>query len=294
MYLIVTVTLSFIIMIKRSIILRIVTDTSNHSGHFKKGIHVKIHLLIVFHFLKDLFQTLFGIKDCRFIHIIPEAVNSLVNQKPVLVAKPLSCFIIEHIRETAFTGPYPDNEIFSVSVLAKVSVRLTFFVDIITIFFFHATINNRNKVYLLLLHLLDKLFEIGEAVPVDREVLISLHIINIQINTVYGNIMFFIFGCHLAYFICRIIAPPALSIAKCPSGCNITSSDQLTELLHHIPVGRSFNQINFTVLLFHGNAKVINVGVTNIEGHLTRRVHKEAISFTHSVTHHNKVVCSIQ
>ena len=63
MYLIVTVTPAFIIMIKRCIVLRIIADASNHSGHFEKGIHVKVHLLIVFHFLKDLFQMLFGINQ---------------------------------------------------------------------------------------------------------------------------------------------------------------------------------------------------------------------------------------
>lgn len=103
---------------------------------FRKGIHIKVHRLIVFHFLKDLFQMLFGIKDRRLIHIIPEAVNSLVDQNPVLIAKPLPCLIIEHIRKAAFPGPYPDNKILSVFVLAEVSVLFSFFVDIIAIFLF--------------------------------------------------------------------------------------------------------------------------------------------------------------
>ena len=294
MYLIVTVTFSSIIMIKRCIVLWIITDASNHSGHFEKGIHIKVHRLIVFHFLKDLFQMLFGIKDRRLIHIIPEAVNSLVDQNPVLIAKPLPCLIIEHIRKAAFPGPYPDNKILSVFVLAEVSVLFSFFVDIIAIFLFHTTINNRNKMDILFLHFFDKLFKIGEAVPVNREVLIPLHIINVQIDTVDGNVMLFIFGCHLTHFICRIIAPSALSIAKCPSGCNIASSDQFTEFLYYIAVGICLNQINFIVLLFHGNAKVIDVSITNIEGHPARRVHKQAIGFMHSVSHHNEVVCSIQ
>ena len=294
MYLIVTVTFSSIIMIKRCIVLWIITDASNHSGHFEKGIHIKVHRLIVFHFLKDLFQMLFGIKDRRLIHIIPEAVNSLVDQNPVLIAKPLPCLIIEHIRKAAFPGPYPDNKILSVFVLAEVSVLFSFFVDIIAIFLFHTTINNRNKMDILFLHFFDKLFKIGEAVPVNREVLIPLHIINVQIDTVDGNVMLFIFRCHFTHFLCRIIAPTTLPITKCPAGCNIASSDQFTEFLHYIPVGSCLNQINFIVLLFHGNAKIINIGITNIEGHPARRIHKQAIRFMHSVTHHNEVVCSIQ
>ena len=106
--------------------------------------------------------------------------------------------------------------------------------------------------------------------------------------------MLFIFRCHFTHFLCRIIAPPALPIAKCPAGCNIASSDQFTEFVHHILVGRCLNQINFIVLLFHGYAKIIDVGITNIEGHPARRVHKQAIGFMHSVTHHNEVVRSIQ
>ena len=294
MYLIVTVTPAFIIMVKRSIILRIIADASNHSCHFKKGIHVKVHLLIVFHFLKDLFQMLFGIKNRRFIHIVPEAVNSLVDQNPVLITKPLSCLVIKHIRKAAFPGPYPDNEIFSVFILAEVSVRFAFFIDIIAIFLFYTTINNGNEMNVLLPHFFDKLFKISEAVPVNREVLIPFHIINIEIDTVDGNVMLFIFRCHFTHFIRCIITPPALPITKCPAGCNIASSDQFTEFLHYIPVGSCLNQINFIVLLFHGNAKIINIGITNIEGHPARRIHKQAIGFMHSVTHHNEVVCSIQ
>ena len=106
--------------------------------------------------------------------------------------------------------------------------------------------------------------------------------------------MLFIFRRHLTHFIRCIIAPPALPITKCPAGCNIASSDQFTEFLHHIAVGSCLNQINFIVLLFHGNAKIINIGITNIKGHPARRIHKQAIGFMHSVTHHNEVVCSIQ
>ena len=293
MYLIVTVTFSFIIMIKRCIVLRIITDASNHSCHFEKGIHVKVHLLIVFHFLKDLFQMLFGIKNCRLIHIIPEAVNSLVDQNPVLIAKPLSCLIIKHIRKAALTGPYSNNKVFPVFILAKVAVRLTFFVDVIAIFLFYTTINNGNEMNVFLPHLFDKLFKISEAVPVNRKVLIPLHIINVQIDTVDRDVMFFIFGCYLTHFLCRVIAPTTLPITKCPAGSNIASSDQFTELVHHILVGRCLNQINFIVLLFHGNTEIIDVGVTNIEGHPARCVHKQAIGFMHSVTHHNEVVCPI-
>ena len=48
------------------------------------------------------------------------------------------------------------------------------------------------------------------------------------------------------------------------------------------------------VKLTLNNAKIINIGITNIEGHPARRIHKQAIGFMYSVTHHNEVVCSIQ
>ena len=55
MHLIMAVTLSLIIMIKGSIILRIIGDRTDQIRHFKEGIDIQIGCFIFFHLVKDLF-----------------------------------------------------------------------------------------------------------------------------------------------------------------------------------------------------------------------------------------------
>ena len=288
------VTLSLIIMIKGSIILRIIGDRTDQIRHFKEGIDIQIGCFIFFHLVKDLFQTFLRIKDCRLIHVIPEAVNSLIDQDPVLVAKPFPGLIIQHIREAALAGPYTDDKVLAILILTEIPLFFSFLIDIIAILFLHTAVYDRNQVNVLLLHFLYQIFEICKGIPVNGKVLVPLHIVNIQINTVDRDISLFIFCCNLSDFICGIVAPAALSITKRPAGCNIASSDQLTEFLYHIRIGCSFDQIKLIISILHGDTEFIDICITGIKGDSARCIYKQATGLLHAVTSHDKIVGSIK
>ena len=146
----------------------------------------------------------------------------------------------------------------------------------------------------LFLHFLYQIFEICKSIPVNGKVLVPFHIINIQINTVDRDISFFVLCCNLSDFISGIIAPAALTIAKCPAGCNIASSDQLTEFLYHIRIGCAFDQIKLVISILHGDTKLINVRITGIKGDPARCIYKQTAGFLYAVTDHDKIMCSIK
>ena len=184
---IMTITFSLVIMIEGRIVLRIVGNGGNQLRHLKKAVYVEIHGLALVQLLKHLLQPLFGIENGRLIHVIPEAVNSFIDQNPVFVAKPFSCLIIQHIRKTASSGPHADDEILPVFILAEITVRLALLIDIIAVFLLHPGINDRDQMDILLLHLLYKALKIRKGLPVDRKILVPLHVINIKVNAVQRN-----------------------------------------------------------------------------------------------------------
>ena len=59
MYLIMAIAFSFIIVIKRSVILRIIGYCTDKICHLKKSIHIQIFSFVLFHLIKYFFQPLF-------------------------------------------------------------------------------------------------------------------------------------------------------------------------------------------------------------------------------------------
>ena len=184
---IMAIALPFVVMIEGRIVLRIVGNGGNQIRHLEKAVYVEIHGLAFVQLLKHLLQPLFGIENSRLIHVVPEAVNSLIDQDPVLVPEPFPRLVIQHIREAAFSGPNADDEVISVFVLAEITVRLAFLIDVIAVFLLHAGINDRDQMDILLLHLLYKALKIRKGLPVDRKILVPLHVINIKVNAVQRN-----------------------------------------------------------------------------------------------------------
>ena len=94
MYLIMAIAFPFVIVIERSVILRIIGYCTDKICHLKKSIHIQIFSFVLFHLIKYFFQSLLRIENSRFIHVIPKSINSLIYQNSIFISKPSSCFII--------------------------------------------------------------------------------------------------------------------------------------------------------------------------------------------------------
>ena len=87
------------IMVKCFIVFRIVGKTSHKSLEFKETVQIQIFPFIGVDFFHDRLQAVLRIKDGRLIHVVPEALDPLIQKKTVLISKPVPRLGIEHIRE---------------------------------------------------------------------------------------------------------------------------------------------------------------------------------------------------
>ena len=71
--------LSLIFMIKAPVVLWIIRNCANQVPEFKESLNVKVLALVLFYLLKNLIQMILSIEYSRLIHIVPKAVDSLVN-----------------------------------------------------------------------------------------------------------------------------------------------------------------------------------------------------------------------
>lgn len=90
-------------------------------------------------------KSLRRIKDCRFIHIVPESLDSLVDQETVFISEPFPGFRIQHIRKMGISRPYSCNKITSVFSFTEVVIFYTFLVNLVAFFHLDAGINDRDQ-----------------------------------------------------------------------------------------------------------------------------------------------------
>ena len=77
-----------IIMVESRIVLRVVGYARHQIFKRKEGLNVQILRAVLIYFFKDFPKPLLRVKNGRLVHVVPEAVNSLIQQDFVLSPKP--------------------------------------------------------------------------------------------------------------------------------------------------------------------------------------------------------------
>ena len=234
MYSVVTDLFPVHIVIKYFVIFGIIRQAVYQAVELVVFVHIQILPFESIQFFQNVFQTVFGIEDCRLIHIIPESLHALIQQKLIFISKPFSRFFIQHIREQCFSRPYSCNKRRTVFFLTKVSFFQTFFIHIISFFLFYTGIDDRNKMDMFFFHFFVKCRKIREGLVIQGKVFVSFHIVDIQIYTVQRNVQFSVFFHDLTNFVCTHVTPATLSITKCPFWSNVAAANQMTELSYDI------------------------------------------------------------
>ena len=242
--------------------------------------------------LQHIFQTILGIKNCRLIHIIPESLNSLIQKEFILIAKPVSCFFVQHIRKQSLTRPYSCNKGTSVFFGTEISFLQSLFIDIVSLFLFHTGINDWYQMNILFFHFLIEFCELRKCLIIQCKIFVPFHIINIQINAVQGNSKLTVSFHHFPNLILVHIAPTALTITKCPQRSNIASSHHMTKLLHDIFHICTCNEIHIQIPVGSSDFQFVMFCVSHIKGKNARIVHKNT-KLLFSIQH-QKIVCAIQ
>src|SRR5699024_518175 len=76
------------VMIKASVILGIVRQLHDQTLKSEMCHQILVLSAEAFQLIKNFLQTLFGIEDGRLVHIIPESIDSLIQQEFVLQSEP--------------------------------------------------------------------------------------------------------------------------------------------------------------------------------------------------------------
>ena len=232
-----------------------------------------------FQFIEHFLQAVFRVKDSWFVHIIPESIDSLIQEKFIFQSKPAAGLRVQHVREMYPSRPYSGHKIFSIFFFTEVALFYTFFVDRIPLFNFYSRVDDRYQVNMLFLHFFYKFRKSGESFIVQGKVFKTFHIVDIQINAVQRNIQFPVSLFNFPDVLFRLISPAALTESKSPLGRNIAAANHITELFYDIFQILSINIVQIHIPAVHGDHNCILLGVADVKGNFSRIVQEETERF---------------
>ena len=277
------------VVVKSAVVFRVVRHRSGQLLKFGIGTQVEIFPFHSIQLFEYFFQVIFCVKDRRLVHVVPEAFDALVQKKSVPVSKPFSGVFVKEIRKMHLSGPYGGRQIFPVLFPAEISVLHALFIYRISLFDLDASVDDRYQMYPLFLHFRHKARKIRKGFLVDGEVLVMVHIVDIQINAVQRNARQAVLPGDLADLVRRQIAPAALSETKRPFGRKIAFSGQTAQLRDDLArcfctcLRRRFctDQIEVSVKVLKGDDQPVIFCIADIKRDLSRRIYKQsgALSF---------------
>ena len=280
------------IVIEFVIVADVAIQASYHSSKGKIFLNAHVASCQLFNFCTGICQAVFGVENGWFVHVVPETVNPLFRQNSIFLAKPISCFWLQEIWEMYPTRPDSTDKVATLGILTEIIVLYAFFIDIIAVFDFYASVNNRNKVNALFFHVCGKFFQIREAFGINGKIFVPFHIINIQINAVQWNASILILFCDCANIFFGLIAPAALTISECPERRNIASANHFPELLDDVLFAFACDDINRQVIGSSMNLHYAPLGIADVKLHLSSEV--EECTEGHCTMNDDEVVCTIK
>ena len=256
--------LSVHIMIHRSIVFGIISQICYHIPDSPDIIHGFFFINKFPHCLFYFTNAFRCIKNCWFVHIIPETFNSCICKKLIFPAKPFSRFRIQYIRKMCVSRPYSCNKITSVLSFTEIIVCYAFFIHIISFFDLHSRINNRDQAYIFFFQLFYIFRKITKCF-IYRKVFIMIHIIDIHVYHVDWNMILPVFLHNISKIFRCLITPTALSKTESKLWSNITFSYHLSELFYNIIYTFACDHIKIQICFIAENMKFIHLSISDIK-----------------------------
>ena len=267
MYLAVLYHFAINIMVEFVIITLVAVKSRNHSCECKILVDAHVARSKLFYLIAGIGKPVLGVEDGRLIHIVPEALYAKVCESRIFSAEPVSCLGLEEIGKMNSSGPYCTHKILTLGVLAEIVVFHTLLVNVIAVLYLNACVDYGNKMYALQLHIVGKLFKVREALLINGEILVALHIVDIQINAVEGNACFLVFFGNGADILLIPVAPAALTVSESPERRDIAPADKLPELLYDVLFVFACDDIYVNVILFGLYLHKASFGVADVKLH---------------------------
>ena len=280
------------VVVEQLIVIFVVGKPCHHAGKGKKAGNVKVLPAVLLNFGKSLFQCFLRVEDGRLVHVIPEALDPLIQQELVFFTKPGAGIWVEHIGEVYPPRPHTGDKRGAILIRAEVAVFQPFLVHIIPVLDLDARINDGHKADALGLHLGGKVCKMWEAFLVHRKVLVALHVINVQHHGIQRHIAGAVIGHDLANLVLVHVTPAALGVAEGPFRRNVAAPHQLAELVHNVGQAFALYDVEIVIFLSHCDPQGVKVGVAAVKSNLTGVVDKKAEGVF--AGHDHKIVCTVQ
>ena len=144
MKLVMAIGFPLVCVIEAPVILRIVRQSSDQGCQLGKGVYVQILPLQFIDSSEHLVQVLLRVEYRRLIHVIPEPVHTLIQQKTVMLSEPLPRLRLHKVRKMRLPGPDRGHQIVSVFILDEVTAFSALLTDIIAVLHLDARIDDRH------------------------------------------------------------------------------------------------------------------------------------------------------
>ena len=174
--------------------------------------------------------------------------------------------------------PYFRDKIASVFSFAEITLFLSLFINVIPVFHLHSCVDNGNKMYLPGFHFIHKGFEVREFFLIHRKIHIVVHVVDIHIEHVHGNVIVPVFLYHIPEIIRSFVTPAALSETESEFRRDIAYADDLPELLHDIIRALPVYHIEIQIRVPAADFQFILSGIADIKLHDSRIIQKQAES----------------
>ena len=139
----------------------------------------------------------------------------------------------------------------------------------------------------LIFHFLIKISKIRESFVIQSEILVALHIVDIEVNAVQRDLKFAVFFYHVPDLVLGHIAPAALAVTEGPFGNHEASADELAELVNDILYIGAGNDIDVEVPVGSGDFQFAVTGISDVEGEDSRVIDKNTKGFFSSSPQRN-------
>ena len=153
---------------------------------------------------------------------------------------------------------------------------MTLVIDAVALLALDGGVDDGDKAYPAILHLLDKAAEVREALPADREVLEAVHIVDVQIYHIQRDTRLAVPVGDREDVVAAGVAPAALTEAERPQRRRIAASDQGAELPHNVLKADGLDDIQLKVQLLGLDAQQVGIAEADVEADPARTVEERA------------------
>src|SRR5215212_4504991 len=127
-------------------------------------------------------------KERRLVHVAPDPCHSCVGENTLVLAPPLARLGVGEVREGAHAGP---DGIVVLIPIARLAVQVfvpAICIDGVVLVHFHSGVYDSNDAKALLAEVGDQTLRVGEAVPVPGEDPVAVHVVDVEVDDVAGDV----------------------------------------------------------------------------------------------------------